>query len=513
VALNPDSGDRMARLTISGTVEAGSNVVALTAQPTDYAVGDFAILHTANTASALVPQFLQINQVISVDLAGQKLFFAKPFKRRYTAGFVSRFGTGKDQPSGFGDTPWLCVGNISVSDLSMRSTGRLFARNATWNFRMTDVDLDGGSGIGHNALVYSELRRLRIRTKERGIESKIGSFALLVEDVDVIFESSTKNGRVPLVANGESAEDIIYRRLNVYDGPNFGQQSGDTDAMAARLRIGAYDTRLEACTVVCSIAGANAAHVTTGQGGERTRAAALRLVVLPASLDAPFLKIDAAAGQAGPSVGIDGLVCVGTSGSPEPVRVDAAAGDSYIRDLQGATLGGDEANKVRQYGGLAGPDVQLHRPDNATLGVPGGVSLTLPATYTRPALFGPVRVWRDGNQTLRLRANADPESIDDGDAFPGGHADAYIGTGTPAPAIDMQGLTAITLESASTAEVSSIVNTPANRPFTLLFTNNKVTIVDGTLKLAGSFTGTANSVLTMIRIGTIIYEIARSANG
>jgi len=157
--------------------------------------------------------------------------------------------------------------------------------------------------------------------------------------------------------------------------------------------------------------------------------------------------------------------------------------------------------------------VQLHRPDNATLGVPGGVKLTLPATYTRPALFGPVRIWRDGNQTLRLKANADPTTIDDGDAFPGGRANIYTGTGDPAPAIDMQGLTAIELNSAGLAMVSSIVNAPANRPFSLVFLNGNIKVLDGDLKLSGDCQGAANKVLTLIRVGPTIYEIARSENG
>jgi hypothetical protein len=509
----------MTRLTVAGTVEAGSNIVALTVAPTGFVVGDFAVLHSTATDPVgpnALPRAMQINQVIRVDTSTNRLFFAKPFKRQYASSYVSRFGTGRDVLSGFGDTPWLCVRDVVVTSLTARSTGRLIGRNAAWNLRIEDVDHDGGAGIVHNAFVYSTLRRMRITTKECGIESKIGTFATTFEDIDVIFSSTIKTGRMPLVACGESSEDITYRRVNVYDGPNFGQDPGDTTAQVARIRIGAYDTHLEDCTVVCSIAGSTAINVTTEHGGERTTAARLRLVAPtggPTSLllvNAKNLGMDVF--QASPTIGIDGLACFAPSGTI-PVKLDKLAGDSWVRDLVGAPIDGDDAGKLRQLVGRASPDLQLSRPDGVTLGLPSGVAFSLPATSARPLLLGQVRVWRDGNQNLRLKPNVNPINADDGDAFAGGLAATYVGTGNPAPPIDMQGLTAIRIDSPSAATaVFAIENAPLNRPFTLVFLNGNVTVKDGTLRLNGDFEGSTNATLTLIRVVANIYELARSTN-
>ena len=85
---------------------------------------------------------------------------------------------------------------------------------------------------------------------------------------------------------------------------------------------------------------------------------------------------------------------------------------------------------------------------------------------------------------------------------------------TSGATIDMRGLTAKLISSGSAVTVTAISHAPENKQLSLVFTNGNTTLQHGaSLQLAGAvdWTPGAGSTATLTRIGTVVYEISRSA--
>jgi hypothetical protein len=255
---------------------------------------------------------------------------------------------------------------------------------------------------------------MRVTTKECRIESKIGTFATTFEDIDVIFSSASKTGRMPPVACGESSEDITCRRVSVYDGPSFGQNPDDTGSIPSSRGCGSRPTTRISRTARWCAASAGRPPSTSRPSTERTTATRLRLVSPAGGLTSLLLvnakEVMPDVFQASPTIGIDVLACVAPWGTI-PVRLTKLAGDSWLQDLVGAPLTGDDAGKLRQLIGRAAshpghpcrrarqPLRRCRRDARARLDGrrgacrdapgPGALSWPLPSTSSTRAPIGP----------------------------------------------------------------------------------------------------------------------------
>lgn len=339
IALDVGYANRLARYNAIEPVEPATNRVRLSAtDAARFLVGDFLMLGTIRFNSIgghEHPRFAQINRVRAVE--DQDLVCERPFKRPYSdtataKARVRRFGTGRDEDAGFGGTPWLVRADVTIRNLTTRG-GSLMQRTAGWNLRVEDVDHQGRNGLVHNAFVHSAVRRLSMITGRRGIETKGESFDVLFEDVGIVFESPVKGGAAPLLAVGESSEDVVYRRVRVQDGPRFGQAPGHTTAQVPRMRVGAYDSVIEDVTVACREPGSQALQLTTEHGGERTSIERLRLVSVNGAL-LNFARITNFETQTFPLVQARDVALVGTvSAGSNRFWIERAQAGSFIEDF------------------------------------------------------------------------------------------------------------------------------------------------------------------------------------